>query len=178
MRSRVLACGSIAVLLVALGPAQAYHAGYGTSYWEDADIDVRTMVATPFGARDGRDDCQPVKGTGDRPAIVVYPILNMYVINQCFVGASMAMLEGPVVLAGGLGHGRDMPSNVTITNEDGKSWNAVAVECKAPAGATDPPRVLAYPVLDTYRLDACSIVPGVDWDSFTVTLKVASEALG
>lgn len=178
MQSRALAASLVVLLLAAFGPAQAAHAGYGTSYWEGATVDARALLQTPLGVREGKEDCVPVEGTGERPGLTVYPVLNMFVINQCFVGASTPTLEGPVVLAGGLGHGRDMPENVTITSDDGDVWTATAVHCSPPAGAVDPPKVYAYPVLDTYGLDACSLVPGADWDTFTVVLDLSPEALG
>ncbi|MEA3190810.1 MAG: hypothetical protein QOD77_1392 [Thermoplasmata archaeon] len=178
MRSRAFSCGLAALLAIALGPAAAAPAGYGTSYWEDATVKADARIMTALGPRDGREECQPIEGTGEEPGLVVYPVLNMYTINQCSVGAPVGMLEGPVVLAGGLGHGRGMPSNVTITSDDGDSWTAVAVACSPPAGAIDPPSVNVYAVLSSYALDACSLVPGASWDTFTVVLDLSLEALG
>lgn len=169
MTARTLAWMTAGLVVAACGPAPAT-ATYGSSYWDGASVSVTTLVSAVWTAK-GTQTCYPVEGTGERPAVVVYPVLNMVVLNQCMVGATSTSLEGPVVLAGGLGRGRDMPGNVTIS--DGTStWSAVAVECQPPAGSVDPPRILAYPVLDLYTLKACSMVPGSSWDDVTVTLNL------
>lgn len=177
MLARLLGCCVVALGLVTALATQASPAGYGTSYWEAADVQVDAVTVTALGTQDAAEECTPVELTGNGPDLTVYPVLNMVVLDACVVGLSDLYMEGPVVLAGGMGHGRDMPANVTITTSNG-TWDARAVECQAPAGAVDPPRVMAYPVLDVYTLDGCRLVPGATWDAFTVVLDLAPEGLG
>ncbi|MEA3191091.1 MAG: hypothetical protein QOD77_1673 [Thermoplasmata archaeon] len=169
MTVRTLAWVTAGLVLVACGPAPAA-ATYGSSYWEDVALTVQTAVQTVWTSQ-GEQVCYPIEGTGSRPAAVVYPVLNMVILNQCLVGATSAAMEGPVILAGGFGHGRGMPTEVTVSDGDA-TWTSVAVECAPPAGSIDPPRLLAYPRLDLYVLKACSLVPGSTWDTLTVTLQL------
>ncbi|MEA3190808.1 MAG: hypothetical protein QOD77_1390 [Thermoplasmata archaeon] len=107
--------------------------------------------------------CYPVEGTGDRPGIKMYPVLNMIVVNNC-VFRDGVLEDGPLVGTVLRDARYGVPATVTVTEEgeeDGVEAHRVVCLPLGGSGSGSGPRVQVYSGMTMYELDACRI----DWAS-------------
>lgn len=123
-----------------------------------------TIDYTMFPDREASGICYPVDGTGGRPGVVVYPILNMIVVSGCAIDDGV-LTDGTLVGTVRRDAAYETPATVTVNDGSAPPEEADRVVCvstgSGAGSSAGSARVQVYSTLHMYTLDACTI----DWSS-------------